>query len=133
MNIDWGTVFSVFGTLGGLGGIVAIVMLAPRIRKLKADTNKVDVDAALAVETADDARLYRVVELQTTHLLEPMQREVSRLSKRVEDLESQLIQTNLKYHSAIRWIRLCLAYIRTWNPEPNPPLPTIPAEIQPDI
>lgn len=133
MNVDWSTVFSAFGVLGGLGGVTAIIMLLPRIRKLKADTNKVDVDAALAIDSADDARLKAVVELQTTHLLEPMQREVGRLSKRVEDLESQLIQTNLKYHSAIRWIRLCLAYLRAWNPDPTPQLPAIPADIQPDI
>lgn len=131
--MDWGALFSAVGTVGGIGGITTLILLWPRFRKLRADTRRVDVDSALAVDVAQDAAWQRIIEVQTEALLSPMRAELKRQGDRITDLEIQLTAARAKYWLAIRWIRQALTWISRWHPNSRPEPPALPAEIQADV
>lgn len=131
--MSWAEVFSALGVLGGAGSVATIVLLWPRIRKLRADTRKVDIDAAVAEDTADDAHWKAIVEAQTKSLLEPMQAELKRQGEKIADLERDFRALSSKYWAAVGWIRAALAWTRIWHADAQPPPPAVPPEIQPDV
>jgi hypothetical protein len=131
--MTWQEALSALGVLGGLGSIATLVLLWPRVRKLRADTRAVDSSAAIAEDAAVDARWRLLVEAQTLNLLRPMQEELARQGQQIVDLERRLDALSAKYWSAIGWIRGVLSWIRVWHADAQPPPPTVPTEIQPDV
>lgn len=55
--MDWGVVVQIVLTLGGLGGITALLMVPGQLKKLKADTQVSEVDAAAKLSAAAVAML----------------------------------------------------------------------------
>lgn len=138
--MDWGAIFSAFGTLGGIGGIATLLLIWPRLRKMRADTKKVDIDAALAQDAAQDAAWRSIIEVQTAALLGPMRDELKRQGEhiktqdgRITELEVQLTAARAKYWVAIRWIRAALLWAHRWHPNSKPEVPALPVEIQADV
>jgi uncharacterized protein HemX len=123
---------AILGALGGGTGVVALILLWPQIRKLRSETRKVDVDAALAVDSAEDEHLTRIIQQQAEYLIEPLKAEVKELRAEVGRLRAEMSTLLSKYRSALDWIRAVLALARTHHPD-EALLPPVPAEVADDL
>lgn len=113
------------------GALFAWFKLRPELRKLRSETNKVDVDAALAVEERDDEHWREIVTTQTEAIVQPLRAEVERLSREVASLRTEVETFRTRYWRAITYIRMLLA----WNGRSGSveAVPIAPSEIAGDI
>lgn len=117
---------ALFGSGGGLG---AFFLLRPQIRKLRAETNKSRIDAAVAEDSAEDEHLKTVVEF----VVGPLKREVTELRTEVASLREEVRTVRKKYYKLLDWARDVRTWARVWPAEDRPPLPTLPTEVLDDI
>jgi len=128
----WEIVFASLGLLG-IGGFGSWFLLRPQIRKLRADTSKAIVEAAVAEDAAEDEHWNTLVRAQVDVLITPLQNEVKGLRTRVTELEGKFAALHIRYWRAIDWIRSARRWADTWHPESQPPPPTVPPEIADDL
>lgn len=114
------------------GGLIVWIKVGPEIRKLSADARKVDVDAAVAEDAADDAHWKAIIAAQTEALVQPLREEVVQLRGDVASLRSEVELVRTRYWRAIAHIRGLLTWIHRTHPD-SPGLPIPPAEIAADI
>jgi len=124
-------IFQWLGAGGGVTAIAALVYLWPTIQKMRAEAGKARVDAAVAVDAADDAHWQAIVTTQTEALIKPLREEIERQGRKLVALEEDLAQVTHKHRSAIAYIRTVLAAWRRQMPTVDPPAP--PAELAADI
>lgn len=130
--MTWGIVLQGMAAVGGLTGLALLVKLLPEIRKMRSETRKTDVDAAVAEAAADDAHLKTLVDA----LVNPLRDEVTRLRGRIESLEGEvetLRGVQRRYFRLLDWARSVIAWAKGWHADAEPPLPTIPPEIAEDL
>lgn len=125
------TVFVALGALGSLGGIATLIVAWPTIRKMRAETRKVDVEAAVAEDAGHDARWQAMLKEQRESLIDPLSKEVERLSGEVEQLREGLRSMTSRYRAAIRTLRAYVAWIAEHMPDETPP--PIPPELADDL
>lgn len=130
--MNWGLVFS-FLAAGGLGGLGTFILVWPQIRKIRAETRKVDVDAALAVDSAEDAHWQSIVKTQAEAIVEPLRTEVAALRGEVAGLRTEIEALRTRYWRSIHYIRDLLAWIAKHLPNADPGPPVIPADIAQDV
>lgn len=128
----WEIVFASLGLLS-IGGLGSWFLLRPQIRKLRAETSKAVVEAAVAEETAEDEHWNAIVRAQVDVLITPLQNEVTGLRNRVADLEGKFAALHLRYWRAIDHIRSTRRWVDTWHPDSQPPPPSVPDEIADDL
>lgn len=128
----WEVVFASLGLLS-IGGLGSWFLLRPQIRKLRAETSKAVVEAAVAEESAEDEHWNAIVRAQVDVLITPLQSEVTGLRNRVADLEGKFAALNLRYWRAIDHIRSTRRWVDMWHPDAQPPPPSVPEEIADDL
>jgi len=128
----WEVVFASLGLLS-VGGLGSWFLLRPQIRKLRAETSKAVVEAAVAEESAEDEHWNAIVRAQVDVLITPLQNEVTGLRNRVADLEGKFAALHLRYWRAIDHIRSTRRWVDTWHPDAQPPPPSVPEEIADDL
>ncbi len=128
----WEVVFASLGLLS-VGGLGSWFLLRPQIRKLRAETSKAVVEAAVAEESAEDVHWNAIVRAQVDVLITPLQNEVTGLRNRVADLEGKFAALHLRYWRAIDHIRSTRRWVDTWHPDAQPPPPSVPEEIADDL
>ena len=124
--MNWILVLSTGGLITALAGLAYVL---PTIRKMRSDTKRVDVEAAVAAETADDKHLEGIIRTQAEFIIGPLRQRIADLEKQVEELQG----VQRKYRRAIDWVRQVLAWQRGWHPNADPPMPTLPPEIVEDL
>lgn len=117
-------------TIGG--GLIVWFKLRPEIRLLRSNAKKVDVDAAVAEETADDAHWKAIIAAQTEALVQPLRNEVTELRTEVASLRTEVELVRTRYWRAIAHIRALMTWINRHQPEAVG-LPAPSAEIVNDI
>jgi hypothetical protein len=128
----WEIVFASLGLLS-VGGLGSWFLLRPQIRKLRAETSKAVVEAAVAEDSAEDEHWNAIVRAQVDVLITPLQNEVTGLRNRVADLEGKFAALHLRYWRAIDHIRSTRRWVDTWHPDAQPPPPSVPDEIADDL
>lgn len=125
----WLTIVTV---LFGAGGIVGGLTAWGTNRKLTAEASKVEVDAAIAVDSAEDKHLLTIIENQAQHLVTPLREEVSRLRIEVQDLRKALQDQTASYWRLVTWARDMIIWSRMWHAgeESKPPHPSPPEEVE---
>ena len=124
------TVASTVVTIGG--GLLVWVKIGPEIRKLRAEAKRVDVDAAVAEDRAEDEHWAAIVRAQTEAVVQPLRQEVTDLRTEVASLRTEVELVRTRYWRAISHIRSLMTWIHRHHTDPAG-LPTAAAEIAPDI
>lgn len=128
----WEVIFASLGLLS-IGGLGSWFLLRPQIRKLRAETSKAVVEAAVAEDSAEDEHWNAIVRAQVDVLITPLQNEVTGLRNRVAELEGKFAALHLRYWRAIDHIRSTRRWVDTWHPDAQPPPPSVPDEIADDL
>lgn len=127
-------VFAILSVIGFLitasGGLVVWFRLRPDIKKLRAETRRVDLDAALAGDKAEDEHWEAIVRTQVDVIVTPLRQEVTELRAEVSALRTEVETFRTRYWRAIAYIRTLLALHGRHSSEPAP---TAPSEIAADI
>ncbi|QSE94204.1 hypothetical protein JWS13_39205 [Rhodococcus pseudokoreensis] len=111
--LDWLDTF-------GLGAIILALLLWIRnLRKDRAETGKLDAEAAHVIADA------------AAGLVGPLSERVGRMEQRIDVLEEENARKTKLLDSAIRFIRELLAWIERHVPDHHPP--TIPADLESEI
>lgn len=125
----WEIIFATLSILGLGGGATAWFMLRPQMAKLRAETKKAVVDAATTEDRSEDEHLKTIVE----YVVEPLKNEVVGLRREVAELKDQLQSWSKRYRLALDWIQQVVAWKRAFHPDIDPPMPTLPPEVQEDL
>lgn len=113
---------------GGIGGGLTAWW---QIKKLKGETTKVEIDAAIAVDSAEDKHLLAIIENQAQHLITPLRDEVGRLRLEVNDLSKALRDQQNRFWRWVSWGRDMVVWARLWHgdEEGKPPYPPPPEDV----
>jgi len=136
-------VFAVLSVAGSVmtigGGLIAWFKLRPEIQRMRAEARRVDVDAAVAEDRAEDehtaaltARYRELIAEQTEALVEPLRQEVTSLRAEVASLRTEVELVRTRYWRAIAHIRALVTWIHRHHSDPAG-LPVAAAEIVNDI
>lgn len=126
----WDITFAFLGIIVAPGGgLLAWIYLRPKLRQMRADAKKTEVEAAAAEESADDEHLKTVVQF----LVEPLKNRVEELENDLSELRLEFRATRKKYLRLVDWARDVLTWARVWHPDAHPPLPPLPAEVLDDL
>lgn len=128
------TILTVVGAAGGPAGLIALIMVLPQIRKLQADTAKVEKDADLAdIDGATklsaaalaqmEAALSRAARAEeSAHRAEDSSRE---LRERVTLLERELAIYRMLAQDHVAWDMQQILRLRDLGVEDVPPAPAL--------
>jgi len=126
--------------LGAATSLTALWLLPRQIKKLRADTTKVDAetenvnaDTAVMVATGEDQHWLGIIKTQTESLVEPMQKRLDVLEAQVAKLEEDLMKSRQLQRSAIGYIRLLLRWVNQHLAEVTEPVPPPPADIASEL
>lgn len=126
-------VLSVGASIVTIGGTVfAWFKIRPEIQRLRAETRKVDVDAAVAEDRAEDEHWAAIVRAQTEAVVQPLRQEVIDLRTEVASLRTEVELVRTRYWRAITHVRALLTWIHRHHDQPTG-LPVAPTEIAADI
>lgn len=120
-----------------LAVVIGLIKVWPEVRKFRAETKKVDIDAALATDKAEDEHWRDIVTAQTEALVKPLREEVAGGRAEISQLRTEVAQLRLevetfrtRYWRAIDHIRVLRGLLKRNSTDA---LPAAPSEIAADI
>lgn len=119
----------------GTGGFGAGLVNWWQSQKLKSEKKAVEINAALAVDSAEDKHLLTIIEQQAQHLVTPLRDEVGRLRIEVADLRKALHDEARRYWRLVLWARDMIMWARLYhsNEEGKPPYPDAPEDFDKNL
>lgn len=131
-------VFQGLGALGGIGALATLILVAPNIKKLRAEAHQTEVDAAVSEGAADDEHFRTMIATQTEFVVAPLREEVARQGVRIGELEAQVKSIRRLYRMAVDTLRAFVQYslvlVGLLPPGTTPPPPpAIPNDIAEDF